>query len=127
MAVEFLERALPVARKGVALLTRTVFIESAGRFERIFKLNPPAIVAQYVERVPMVKGRIDPKASTATGYAWMVWDKAHEGNFTQLKWIPPSRKSLELRSDYSPDFLHPSVGNAPRSDAARQQDLFVLS
>ena len=102
-AEAFLDKALPIANKGVALLTRTVFIESIGRFERIFSTQPPTVVAQYVERVPMVKGRIDRKASTATGYAWLIWEK-NSAQLTQLHWIPPSRKRFERDADYEPEF-----------------------
>jgi hypothetical protein len=49
------------------MLVRTVFIEGVGRYERLFKPFLPAKVAQFTERVPMVKGRIDKKAPTATG------------------------------------------------------------
>src|SRR6476620_10037158 len=72
---EFIAQSMRIARHGVAMLSRTVFIESVGRYERLFKSNPPSRVAQFTERVPMVKGRIDKKASTATGYAWLVWEK----------------------------------------------------
>ena len=64
------------------MLTRTVFIESVGRYERLFKTNPPSRFAQFTERVPMVKGRIDKKASTATGYAWLVWEKDRLGTLS---------------------------------------------
>jgi hypothetical protein len=100
MAEQFAERALTVARQGVALLVRTVFLESVGRYERIFKLRPPAIIAQFVERVPMVKGRLDQKASTATSYAWLVWDAEFTAQ-SQLRWIPPCRKRLEQAGDYT--------------------------
>lgn len=69
LAEDFIHRALPLARRGVAVLVRTVFIESVGRFNRIFEQRPPSKFAQFTERVPMVKGRVDKKASTATGYA----------------------------------------------------------
>jgi type I restriction-modification system DNA methylase subunit len=69
---EFIKRSLKIARHGVAVLARTVFIESVGRYERLFKQDPPSAFAQFVERVPMVKGRIDKSASTATGYGWLV-------------------------------------------------------
>ncbi|GEO40961.1 hypothetical protein SAE02_51090 [Skermanella aerolata] len=69
---EFIIAALKIAREGVAILARTVFIESIGRYNRLFKDNPPSVFAQFVERVPMVKGRLDAKASTATGYCWIV-------------------------------------------------------
>jgi len=99
LAEEFVNRATKIARRGIAILTRTVFIESVGRYERMFKNNPPSRFAQFTERVPMVKGRVDKKASTATGYAWLVWEKDNIG-MPQLAWIPPSRKSLEREGDY---------------------------
>lgn len=108
LAEEFVHRALTVARHGVAILARTVFLESSGRYNRIFLSNPPSKFAQFVERVPMVKGRLDMKATTATGYAWLVWEKNSNGH-PRLMWIPPCRKQLEKLSDYP----------APRSQKAR--------
>jgi hypothetical protein len=96
---EFINRSMKIARRGVAMLTRTVFIESVGRYERLFKSNPPSRFAQFTERVPMVKGRVDKKASTATGYAWLVWEKERLGN-SEVVWIPPCRKALEREGDY---------------------------
>jgi hypothetical protein len=99
LAEEFINRSMKIARHGVAMLTRTVFIESVGRYERLFKINPPSRFAQFTERVPMVKGRVDKKASTATGYAWLIWEKDRLGT-TQLAWIPACRKALEREGDY---------------------------
>jgi hypothetical protein len=99
LAEDFIKRSLKIARRGVAMLTRTVFIESVGRYESLFKPNPPSVFAQFVERVPMVKGRLDKKASTATGYGWIVWEKARPPG-TRLVWIPPCRKLLERDGDY---------------------------
>ena len=128
LAEDFLVRGRQVARKGVALLTRTVFLESIGRFERVFKNAPPTTVLQYAERVPMVKGRVDRKASTATGYAWLVWDFGREGLGTALDWIPPSRRRFELQSDYESRFLDDAVLTPSKfiEDNSRQKDLFVL-
>ena len=64
------------------------------------KLVPPTIVAQFVERVPMVKGKLDPNASTATSYCWLVWFHARMQRHTTLMWIPPCRKTLERSYDY---------------------------
>lgn len=98
LAEEFVERSLTVARVGVAILARTVFLESVGRYESIFRDNPPTTFAQFSERVPMVKGRLDQRASTATGYAWFVWEKRQKG--ARLAWVPPCRRHLEKVSDY---------------------------
>ena len=51
------------------------------------------------ERVPMVKGRLDSKATTATGYAWLVWEK-EKPNQPRLMWVPPCRRQLERKADY---------------------------
>lgn len=99
-AQDFIERAMTVAKCGVAILARTVFLESIGRYEDLFKKNPPTYFAQFTERVPMVKGRLDKKASTATGYAWFVWLKGDAQEGTRLIWIPPCRRSLEKPDDY---------------------------
>lgn len=100
LAEEFVLRSLTVARRGVAILARTVFLESSGRYREIFEKSPPSVFAQFVERVPMVKGRLDIKATTATGYAWFVWDKQGKGG-PRLAWVPPCRKDLERRDDYA--------------------------
>ncbi len=97
---EFVSKSLVIANYGVAILARTVFLEGVGRYNNLFKKNPPQIVAQFSERVPMVQGRLDSKASTATGYAWFVWIKQERKNETIIKWIPPCRKQLEEDSDY---------------------------
>ncbi|GJL96101.1 MAG: hypothetical protein DHS20C05_25060 [Hyphococcus sp.] len=100
-AEEFTQRALTIAKDGVAILARTLFIESVGRYQKLFKETPPTIFAQFTERVPMVKGRLDRKASTATGYAWLVWQKSALKAGSRLNWIPPCRKDLERDRDYS--------------------------
>jgi hypothetical protein len=119
LAEEFALKGIATARRGVALLVRTVFIESVGRYERLFKPHPPAFVAQFTERVPMVKGRLDAKASTATGYCWIVW-KSGLGDRTQVVWIPPCRKALERPEDYG---IVPPAGRV-RQAAEPELDLF---
>jgi hypothetical protein len=100
-AERFVLRALKGARKGVAILARSVFLESVGRYRAIFRDLPPTKFAQFSERVPMVKGRLDKKASTATGYAWLVWEKDEDpAQFPRVMWVPPCRKSLERVGDY---------------------------
>ena len=61
LAEEFVARAFQIARIGVAILARTVFLESVGRYEMIYTKTPPTKFAQFVERVPMVKGAWTPR------------------------------------------------------------------
>lgn len=100
LAEDFVHRSFSVARLGVAMLVRTVFLESVGRYTRLFQRHPPAKFAQFVERVPMVKGRLDEKASTATGYAWLVWEHDRTDE-PRVIWIPPCRRQLEKPNDYN--------------------------
>ena len=101
---QFIERALLDARSGVAMLVRTAFLESADRHAKLFSQNPPSDILQFVEPVPMFKGRLDRRGSTATAYCWLVWKRGLDGHFshssTTFHWLPPCRKRLERDSDY---------------------------
>jgi hypothetical protein len=119
LAEEFVLKALPMARKLVAIFARTQFMEGIGRYERLFKPNPPTIIAQFCERVPIVKGRLSATASTATSYAWFLWRTDQKNDQTSLVWIPPSRRIFEKNADYGQSVEAPHsrpTGHAPQTD-----------
>lgn len=101
LADRFVERALDTSRVGCAIIVRSAFLEGIGRYEQLFRHNPPALVLQFCERVAMVKGRVDPDASSATAYSWVVWVKGETD--TRQRWIAPCRKKLERSHDYAHD------------------------
>jgi hypothetical protein len=108
LAEHFIWRALPAAKLGIAMLVRTAFLEGKGRYYGLFEGRSPSIIGQFVERVPMVKGRCDPKASTASSYCWLILEKSAKlGPF--FKWIPPCRKQLERPGDYIIPNARPDV------------------
>jgi len=92
LALQFALKAIDRAPL-VALLCRTNLVESADRWDNLFSVKRPRWIFQMVERVPMVQGRCDQFASTATSYAWFVWYQS--AAFTTFDWIPPCRKRLE--------------------------------
>jgi hypothetical protein len=98
LAEQFIDKGLACARTGVAILVRTTFIEGIGRYHSLFSTRPPTVFAQFSERLPMVKGRCDPDASTATAYCWLVW--VHGLKPKPTFWIPPCRAQLERAGDY---------------------------
>jgi hypothetical protein len=105
LAEPFIKRALALSRVGVAMIVRSAFLESVGRFDRLFSENQPAHILQFTERVVMHKGRLAPEGSTATAYCWIVWDARRDvGRMARpsarFAWIPPCRKRLERASDY---------------------------
>jgi len=97
---QFAELMIERCLNGAAILVRTQFLESAARFDTLFSKNPPTEILQFVERVPMVKGRVDREASTATSYCWIVWRKGHY-HPPIFRWISPCRKRLEREGDYA--------------------------
>jgi len=99
LAQQFIVRALETSTSGVAMIVRTAFLESGKRYEELFSQTPPNLVLQFSERVVMHKGKLAPKGSSATAYCWMVWEIGSRTP-TQLKWIAPCRKRLEVPEDY---------------------------
>jgi hypothetical protein len=106
LAEQFAKVAIERATHGVALLVRTAFLESASRYEGLFRFQPPTNILQFVERVPMFKGRLNRQGSTATAYCWLVWTKHIGRQPTRFDWLAPCRKRLERDSDY------PTAGDA---------------
>lgn len=97
----FVRTAWARARRGVAMLLRLQFLEGAARY-RLFAELPLHACAPFAERVPMVKGRWDPAASSATAYAWFVWLKPGTPGFGRgpaLSFIAPGTKARLTRAD----------------------------
>ncbi len=113
LALDFALRGLEFAREGVALLVRSVWLEGAERYRSLFAKHPPAVVAQFVERVPITRGRWDPDASTATAYSWFVWSKlAPAPGETRLALIPPGQRAALTRQEDRTRFAAWSTGEA---------------
>jgi hypothetical protein len=102
LAEEFVHRAVATSRKGVAVIVRSAFLEGQGRYERLFRVEPPTDVLQFTERVVMHKGKLSAKGSTATAYCWLVWRQPpiEMRDLTRLHWIAPCRARLERPEDY---------------------------
>jgi hypothetical protein len=103
LAERILDRALSIARQGVALLLRLQWLEGEERFRLIFGTDRrPLLVCPFVERVPMIEGVWDPEASSATAYAWFVWrtDLATPPAASRVKHIPPGMaRRMTIASD----------------------------
>lgn len=110
-AEAFVLRALELAKRGVAMFVRLQWLESEGRYENIFKNNPPTLIAFFVERVNLCRGHWDPEGGTATAYIWLVWVK---GMRPQAPfWIPPGCRQACARPDDVERFTqHPVMRRA---------------
>ena len=97
LAEMFALRAIQRARRGVALLCRIAFLESQRRYDKLFSLFMPSDVLVFVNRVAMVEGKYDPKATSATCYAWFIWIR---GGFQRNKWVKSGVKAEHPRIDW---------------------------
>ncbi|WP_043846782.1 hypothetical protein [Roseivivax marinus] len=123
LGAEFIRQGLRYARRGVAVLVRTSFVEGVERYDTLFQASPEAFVLPFVERVAMWKGvLLDPDVkvwdaergtmkspTSATSYAWLVWRRGEDGQFTsdtRFGRIPPWRRLLTRPGDYPPVPAH---------------------
>lgn len=100
-AGEFVSLALERGFCNVAVLARTAFVESRGRWDSLFAAHPPRHIFQYVDRVAMVEGCLDAAAVSATSYAWFVW-RGVEGykKRTAFHWLSGRRADFEREGDW---------------------------
>lgn len=120
-ALQFVLRALDLANVGVAMFVRWQWCESVGRYEKLFKPHPPTLVAPFVERINLCKGRWEPDGATATAYCWIVWmpHRVPKGS-TRLFWIPPGcRERCARRDDVEHFTAHPVIKKSTRTDEQR--------
>lgn len=120
---DFVQTALPIARVGVAMLVRLQCLEGIGRFNELFAPYADRYaVSAFVERVSLVHGCLDPKASRPTAYCWLtIWKEAQTPEFLlSRRHIPPCRAALERASDY------PTTEPEPRAAGGATQDQALL-
>lgn len=93
LAEEMIHKALSIADKKVAFLLRLAFLESVGRYNRLYKINPPTRVWVFSERITFYPEGKQTGGSGTTAYAWFVWDQENMSQpYTDLKWFPPGFK-----------------------------------
>jgi hypothetical protein len=119
-ALEFALRSFLHAGDGVALFVRWQWIETVGRYEKLFKPWPPTLVCPFAERVPLCKGGWKPDGSTATAYCWVVWHRNSPswgmGLPTLLHWIPPGCREQLTKPDDGERFTAHPVIRSPMTD-----------
>lgn len=131
LSLQFALRALGLAQVGVALFVRQQWLEGVGRYGELFSKYPPALVAQFAERVNLKKGEWDPDGDTLTSYVWVVWTKGDrlQNGDTLLMWIPPGQRDALTRPDDFERFTaHPvrvptslqNLQTTPESQAAAE-------
>lgn len=99
LAEQFIHKGLTHCRT-VCVFVRLQFVESVGRFNRLFKPHKPTHIYQYTERCGLDKGQILKKPpSGQMSFCWLVFDK-QPAEQTIFNWIPPCKAEFERLGDY---------------------------
>ena len=94
LAFEFVNKALELTNRKVAMFLRIQFIESQKRYIHIFKDNPPKKIMPFVKRINCYRNDDRSLKGSTVCYAWFVWDKEYDGK-TTIEWID----NREVKSD----------------------------
>ena len=87
-AQEFVEKALQIIPEGkkVCMFLKLTFLEGKAR-KQLFRVSPPKIVYVASGRLKCaMNGDFDSIGSSATAYAWFIWEKGFSGD-TIIKWF----------------------------------------
>ena len=87
-AQEFVEKALQIINEGnkVAMFLKLTFLEGKAR-KQLFRKYPPKVVYVSSGRIKCaMNGDFDSIGSSATAYAWFIWEKGFNGD-TIIKWF----------------------------------------
>ena len=114
-AEAFVRRAYDVSRRGVAMLMRAGMLETVGRHSLLYRDCPLTVFAPFSERLPLVKGRMDPEASSAAFYAWFIWLKPE---------LNPRRFMARINGEYFPACVPIPPGTRDRLEQADDARLF---
>ena len=109
--LDFTERALFIANVGVAMFCRLQALEGVDRYKRIFApYQRQWCFSQFVERISLVRGCVDPKAGRPAAYGWLtIWKEEKSAEFLlDRRHIPPCRKKLERDNDYPQETKNPA-------------------
>jgi len=98
---QFVLRGLSEARLGVAVLLRTIWMESVTRYTQIFYPTPPTVIAVFSRRMQAAHGKLVRKGGAMMSHSWFWWDLKSKVKQSELMWIPPEAQSeLERDEDY---------------------------
>lgn len=87
-AQEFVEQAVKIAKNKVAMFLKLTFLEGQKRQE-LFKIYPPRMIWVYAHRKKCaLNGRFSETGSSASCYAWFIWEKGFSGR-PSIGWITP--------------------------------------
>jgi len=87
IAEEILSHGLSLIRGKMALFLRTAFVESVGRYHRVYSVHPPSRIYAFAKRVSLYPAGEKTSGGT-TSYSWFIWEREKPVR-TEMLWIAP--------------------------------------
>lgn len=95
---DFINKALDVARKKVAMLVRIQSLEGVSRFKSLYSKKMLETIYVFSRRVSMYANGIKNGASGVASYVWLIFNKDYNG-LPCIKWIAEDNiKKIEKES-----------------------------
>lgn len=85
-SLEFVNQALKLSKRKVAMFLKLQFIETQKRYKHLFSKNPPSAVYVFVKRMKCFKNNEPSSYVSAVCYCWFIWDKEYNGE-PVIRWI----------------------------------------
>lgn len=119
-AADFVRLGLQRARRGVAILIRTAWKDTPGRWDLFSGPTRCDVQATFFERVNMELGGWDPNGSTATSYSIFVWftDAARPA------WIQAAREAMDAAcpAGFAGSAVCMDIGPGTKARLSRRDD-----
>ena len=98
LLMPFIEKALKVSNRWVAMLLKLTFLEGKARYKFFKKNRQLRYVLVFSNRQDLKMNGIMDGKSSAIAYAWYIWDKEYNGQPT-IDWLENSDK-MRGRKEY---------------------------
>jgi hypothetical protein len=104
IAEEILSHAFRITDGKICLLLRLSFLESEGRYRKIYTIEPPTTVWVFAQRLSMYHADYEGENGGTTCFAWFVWDMRAGGAPTILRWLAPIKDKRVIHTPTGPSY-----------------------
>lgn len=79
--------SLNITSNKVYIFCRIQTIETIGRYNKIFRNNPPKWICPFVKRIQCYRNGDTSLNGSAVCYSWFIWDNKDNSSETKVKWL----------------------------------------
>lgn len=84
---DWILHSLKITSNKVYIFCRIQTIETIGRYNKIFRDDPPVYICPFVKRIQCYRNDDVSLNGSAVCYAWFIWDNKDDSKETRVKWL----------------------------------------